>query len=393
MEQSDFAVEARNMKRIIILVLIILIGLVIISTLIFLVFSHPKRAANMQFENLSTVRAMRVDYLDEGKDRSEVAPLEKYMQQAGVNLVAVGAGRADWTYFPWRGYPARWSDDVKASGEDYLLEDSTRFGKWAHVSAVVDVLAPLYIQAHPQSAAVSWLGIPSKDLVGTMELVDGQFGQELLSMLDEIATYYPVNSITLTELVYYTDGFGEPDKAAYMAYSGRSDWPRTVDGRINIDDPSIGVWRTYEISRFLEKAAGIVHNHGRQLFVEAHIGVDRSGHVRVENGTDFSHFLDYADRLVVQGSSDPDERSQTAIKAIDQYLARYQKNRIISSLGLWSQDYSLDTPRDQMLTLSVADFQSELQGLGGDLWITPTFLMTAADWQALENIWTSQPNQ
>ena len=391
MEQPGFAVEARKTRRIIILVLVILIGLVILFTLLFLAFSHPMRAANMQFENLSTVRAMRVDFLDEGKDRGEVATLEKYMQQAGVNLVAVGAGRADWTYFPWRGYPARWSDNIKASGEDYLLEDSTRFGKWAHVSAVVDVLAPLYIQAHPQSAAVSWLGIPSKDLVGTMELVDGQFGQELLSMVDEIATYYPVNSITLTELVYYTDGFGQPDKAAYMAYSGRSDWPRTVDGKINIYDPSIGIWRTYEIGRFLEKAAGILHTHGKQLFVEVHIDVDPSGQVQVENGTDFSEFLEYADRLVVQGSSNPDERSQTAINTIKQFLARYQTNRIITSLGLWSQDYSSGTPRDQMLAISVADFQSALQGYGGDLWITPSFLMTSANWQVLEGFWASQP--
>ena len=393
MEQPGFAVEARKTRRIIILVLVFLIGLVIVFTLLFLAFSHPMRAANMQFENLSTVRAMRVDFLDEGKDRSEVATLEKYMQQAGVNLVAVGAGRADWTYFPWRGYPARWSDNIKASGEDYLLEDSTRFGKWAHVSAVVDVLAPLYIQAHPQSAAVSWLGVPSKDLVGTMEMVDGQFGQELLSLMDEIATYYPVNSITLTELVYYTDGYGESDKTAYMAFSGRSDWPRTLDGRINIDDPSIGVWRTYEIGRFLEKAAGIVHKDGRQLFVETHISVDPSGHVRVENGTDFNQLLEHADRLVVQGSSDPAERSQAAMNAIKQYLARYQKNRIITSLGLWSQDYSLGTPMGQMSAISVADFQSELQEYGGDLWITPSFLMTTADWQALTNFWASQPKK
>jgi hypothetical protein len=337
---------------------------------------------------------MRVDYLDEGGSRAQVAGLEEAMKKAGVTMVAVGAGRADWTYFQWRDYQDRWSEDVKSSGQDYLMEDSSRFGKWAHVSAVVDVLAPIYIQAHPQAAAISWTGIPSKDLVGTMELVDGQFGQELLSMIQEIATYYPVNSITLTELVYYTDGFGASDKAAYLAYSQRSDWPRNPDGTIAINEPSIGSWRAFEIGRFLQQAAALLHKHGKQLFLETPIRVAPSGQVLLENGTNFTEFLKYADRLVVRGSSDPDERSQAAMQAISQYLARYPGNRIITSLGLWSQDYDSDTPRDQMAALSVADFNSALQGIGKeDLWITPSFLMTSAHWQALEDFWTSQPKK
>ena len=380
------------MKRRILLALFILFGVLIIPALFILAFYRPIRVANAHFTNLSTVRAMRVDYLDEENSRGEVAALETEMQQAGVTMVAIGAGRADWTYFPWRSYPERWSDDVKSSRQDYLMDDSTRFGKWAHVSAVVDVLAPLYIQAHPQAAAISWTGIPSKNLVGTMELVDGQFGQELLSMMQEIATYYPVNSITLTELVYYTDGFGEPDKAAYMAYTGRSDWPRKANGAINIDEPSIGIWRSFEIGRFLEKTAVILHQHGKQLFVETHIDMYPSGKVRVENGTDFSLFLEFADRLVVRGSSDPDDRSQAAMNAITQYLQRYPQNRIITSIGLWSRDYDPDTPRDQMSAVSVADFHSALHWMGGDLWITPSFLMTAAHWQALKDFWASHPN-
>ena len=195
----------------------------------------------------------------------------------------------------------------------------------------------------------------------------------------------------MTELVYYTDGFGEADKSAYLAYTGRSDWPRMPDGTININEPSIGNWRSFEIDRFLAKAAALLHQHGKQLFVETHIDVDPSGQVRLENGTDFSEFLKYADRLVVRGSSDPDERSQTAMHAISLYLERYPKNRVIISLGLWSQDYETDTPRQQMVALSVADFQSALQGTAGGLWITPSFLMTDAHWQALKDFWSNQP--
>jgi hypothetical protein len=164
-----------------------------------------------------------------------------------------------------------------------------------------------------------------------------------------------------------------------------------VDGTINIDEPSIGTWRSYEIGRFLQKTAAILHQHGKQLFVETHIGVDSSRQVRIENGTNFSLFLQYADRLVVRGSSDPDERSQASMHTITQYLRRYPENRIITSIGLWSKDYLPATTRDQMATLPVADFQSALQGVGGNLWITPSFLMTGAHWQVLQDFWASRP--
>jgi len=377
------------MGRKIILVLIILIGLAILATFLILAFYHPERVANTNYTNLSTVRAVRVDYRDVEKSRGEVAALETQLKQIGVNMVAVGAGRPDWTYFPWTDHQDRWSDEVKTTGNDYLLADSTRFGKWAHVSAVVDVLAPLYIQAHPEKAAISWIGVPSKNLVSTMELVDGAFGQDLLDMIENIATYYPVNSITLTELVYYVDGFGEQDKAAYLAYTGRSDWPRTDEGQINIDDNSIGTWRSYEIARFLEKAAGIVHQHDKLFFVEERIGVDSAGQVFVNNGTDFNLFLTYADRLVVRGSNDPEGRSPQAMSAIGQYLDHYQNGRVIMSVGLWDKDYDPTMSKSQMSAISASDFQTSLQSTtqGGmtDLWITPSFLMTDAHWLVLED--------
>ncbi|MFH1523361.1 MAG: hypothetical protein ABIF04_00175 [Chloroflexota bacterium] len=385
------------MKRKIVLILIIILGLAILATFLILAFYHPERVPNTNYTNLSTVRAVRVDYSDVEKSRGEVAALEIQMQQAGVNMVAIGAGRPDWTYFPWLNRQDRWSDEVKTTGNDYLLADSTRFGKWAHVSAVVDVLAPLYIQAYPEKAAISWIGVPSKNLVSTMELVEGSFGQDLLDMIENIATYYPVNSITLTELTYYVDGFGEQDKAAYLAYTGRSDWPRTDEGEINIDDNSIGIWRSYEIGRFLEKAAAIIHQHDKLFYVEVRIGVDSEGQVYVNNGTDFNLFLVSADRLIVRGSNEPDGRTPQAMSAIGQYLDHYQNGRVIMGVGLWDKDYDPTMSKSQMLTISAPDFQTALQSTvqGGmtDLWITPSFLMSDAHWHVLKDFWDSQPIQ
>lgn len=382
------------MKKTVVITLVILAFVLIIALFAFLAFYQPRRAANPDFSSPSPVRGIRVDYTEMVSSRSEVAALESQMQAAGVNFVAVGAGRVDWTYFPWRGHPSNWSSEVHASGLDYLMQDSTRFGRWAHVSAAVDVLAPLYIQAHPQAAAISYTGQTSPNLVASMELVDGPFGQELLSMLDYIATYYPVNSITLTELVYYTDGFGPQDKAAYLVEAGRSDWPRNPDGTINIDDPSIGTWRSYEIGLFLDKAAAIVHKHGKQLYLEVRVGVDSTGKVIVSNGTDFNTYLNSVDRLVVWGNRDLDGNSESALSAVAHTINQLGPGKTILMIGIWDHQYDLSVPHEQMTSISFQALEAALQasGPGGatDLLITPSFLMRTQDWAVLQVYWSGR---
>ncbi|HTX90022.1 MAG TPA: hypothetical protein VMC09_02300 [Anaerolineales bacterium] len=382
------------MKRKNLFSFLLLLGLLVLLGLIFMAFYRPPRPANPTFTNVSQVRAVRVDYLDESRSRDEVDSLETELQKAGVNLVALGAGRAEWTYFPWPGHPERWSDEVKTTGHDYLLEDSTRFGKWANVSAVVDVLGPLYIQAHPEAASISSAGVPSPNLVASMELVDGQYGQTLLDMIDEIATYYPVNSITLSELAYYVDGFGPQDLAAYSAYTGKSEWPRRADGSIDIDDASIGNWRTYELGIFLDKATALAHDHGKQLYLEVRIEVSPAGQVIVENGTNYAELIKHVDRLVVRGSNAEEGRNPAAMEAIARYLKSYDQNRIILAIGLWDQDYTYGTPKDEMHSVSPAEFQYALEAAGrggaGNLWVTPSFLMTTQHWEVLDIYWTDK---
>ena len=136
------------------------------------------------------------------------------MQAAGINVVALSAGRAEWTYFKWAGHSADQSSDVTSTGIDFLAEDSATFSQFAKVSAVVDVFAPNYILANPNKAAINALGVPDPNLVSTAELVNGSFGQQLLDMVQYIAANYPhVDSIDITELSYRADGYG-PDNLA-----------------------------------------------------------------------------------------------------------------------------------------------------------------------------------
>jgi hypothetical protein len=395
MEKMSEALGKDKMKRSITFILISFLFLAVLVVLVRLAFYHPHREANRDFTNVKPVHAVRVDYQDIGKSRGEVKALEAEMKQAGVNMVAVGAGRVDWTYFPWKGHNDRWASEVKQSGIDFLAEDSARFGSWAHVSAVVDVLAPRYIQAHPEAAAISWAGLPSKNLVSTMDLVEGEFGQELLGMIEVIAEQYPVNSILITELVYYGDGYGEKDQTAYLAYTGRADWPRTADGQINIDDPSIGAWRSYEIGRFLEKASKVVSQYSKQLFIEARISLDEAGNVSTKTGTDLNMMLKYTDRLVVWGNHDLGGRSPEALSSVGQFLTTYGADQVIMMIGLWDKNYSPDISNEGMSAISAEDLKislaSSAQGGMADQWVTPSFLLSETHWQVLKEAWSKQP--
>jgi hypothetical protein len=378
------------------ILIISLVGIIILFLLLaFRVFQHPIPMPNPQFTDVTSVHALRIDYLDTSNARQEVSALENQMQQAGINMVALSAGRVDWTNFPWAGHPDRWSSEVKHTGIDYLAVDSERFGKWAHVSAVVDLLAPRYIQSRPEQAAISFSGVPSNNLVSTMDLVEGQFGQDVLNMIEYIAANYPVNSIVISELVYYVDGFGDNDKAAFMSYTGQPDWPRTASGEIDIDHPSIGAWRVNEIGRFLEKAATIVHQYNKLLFVEVRVDLDPGGNVVVKNGTDLNAFLQYADRLVVWGNHDMGGQPAGAISQVASYLTQFGAGRVVMMIGLWDKLYSPDAPKDQMTAIPAGDLKVMLQSADQagipDLWISPSFLMSQDYWSVVDELWGGSP--
>lgn len=334
------------------------------------------------------VRGVRLDFSSLARSRAEVVNLEERLLQANVNLVALGAGRLDWTYFKWAGHPDNWSNEVIDTGTDFLAEDSERFSRWARVDAVVDVFAPRYIAAHPQAAAISWLGQPSKHLVSTTELVYGDFGHQLLSMIEYIAANYPVSSISLTELSYYTEGYGDDDLALYTTYTGRKDWPRLRNGLVNIDHSSIGEWRSYEIGRFIERAAAVVHQYNKELLVDVEVSWGELDRESTEYGQNYATLLEHADRLVVwnyYGLSgyDPEYTAEIA-----RYLSRYGPERVIISIGLWAEEGGVLSPEALQ-----AGMESALDSEIPNLWITPSHYLTEAHWEVLRRLWAPNSEQ
>jgi hypothetical protein len=330
------------------------------------------------------IHAMRVDYPDMTTSRSVVGVLEAHMKDIGINMVTLGGGRPEWTYFKWPGHEANWASSVRDTGIDFLAEDTARFGKWARVDVTVDVLSPTYIKQHPDKAAVNFVGQKSQYLVSTSELVNGEYGRQLLGMIEAIASGYPVNSISITELFYHSDGYGPDDLKLYQEYTGQKDWPRNANGQINTDDVSIGDWRTHVLDIFLDKAAAIAHRYGKEFYLDVGLSLDDLNHMTNEHGTNYKVVLEHTDKLVLWAYYDLDHFPPALFAQVADLEKKLGKDRFILSLGLWDEKL----PQTRSETFKEYLLAAEKNGIN-DLWITPSTLMTDAHWQVLKEVWSN----
>jgi hypothetical protein len=328
------------------------------------------------------VRAVRLDYENMARSLPGLDALEKLLIASHANTVALGAGRMDWTYFKWRWHRGSWSSDVRDTAVDFLSRDVGRFGKWAAVDAVVDVLAPRYVAAHPDAAAVSWRGVRSTGLVSTTQLVNGEFGKLLVEMVDYIAAHYAVQSISLTELDYHIDGYGQDDAASYRLFTGRGDWPRSADGTINIDDSSIAEWRSYEVGRFLERAAAAAHSHGKKLYFDVQVDWDHLERRGASHGQDYRVMLGSADRLVVWDYFDLAGRPPEYTTQVARSLKDLGSDKVILSVGLWPKEGPPVSPA----ALRTALLAGLSEGIVNQ-WVTPSRFMTPGHWKVLADVW------
>ncbi len=334
----------------------------------------------------SGIHVMRVEYADYANSRGEVPWWEQQMKASGINLVALAAGRVEWTYFKWAGHEADWSSAVSSTGIDILADDSATYGQFASINAVIDVFAPNYIAAHPDKAAINVLGQPSPNLVSTAELTHGAFGQMLLDMVGYIAANYPnVGSISITELSYRIDGYGPDDLALYTAATGRTDWPRQSNGQVNIDDPSIGNWRSAALGEYLGHAAAIAHQYGKQLYMDVGVSVGNLSLMTNNQGTNYNVMLQNIDKIVVWDYFGEMGFPPTYSQDIAAYLTQFGLDRVILSVGLWGASGT---------TVTATDFKTAIQSAqaGGmpNLWICPGSMMTTDHWQDLKGLWGPQ---
>lgn len=329
------------------------------------------------------IRAVGVRYTDLFLSRSEVASLQANLDRAHSNFVALAAGRMEWTYFKWADHPERWSSAVRDSQLDYLAEDIVNYGTARHRDAMVDMLAPLWIQAHPADAAIGLSGSVSAEQVSTAALVNGAYGQQVLEMVGYLAANYALDSISITELFYYDTGYGPDDLALYRADTGQTDWPRRADGAINPDDPALGLWRSQKLAGWLQRASACAHNHGKEFYLDVRISWGNLPNESRENGQYYPTMLDVVDKLILWGYADLAGYSPAYLGEVAGYLVgKHPANRFIMSVGLWGPNGTVISAGD----LQTAMQSSRTRGLP-DLWITPSHMISAEHWAILATEW------
>ena len=325
------------------------------------------------------LRAISLGFDDVQRTPEQLTDLNAQMSRSGVTAVGVSAGRVDWTTFPWPAAPDAWSAPVRADGHDLFGDAVRTLGAGRYTSAVVDVFAERYLAAHPDLATRDSGGQRVPYQASTVELAHGELGHRLLAMIDYLVQTYPIDSVDLTELQYHTEGFGEDDKQAYLAATGRSDWPRDSSGAIATDDPSIGRWRSSLIADFVRRAADIVHAQHKELIVDVRISQDDGE----ENGQCYRALLTYADRLLVWNYFGLTSGSPEDTRKLAEHLSQLGRGRFIMSVGLWGADNTVVGPDDLTIALRCSE-----QGGISDQWVTPYGLTTDKHWKALAFSWT-----
>ena len=298
-----------------------------------------------------------------------------------LRTVGVSAGRVEWAHFEWRGHQAHWSPQQKHSSVDLLATAIHDFRKnRLRTVAIVDFYSPALIGRNEEVAAVRFDGMQSKDQVCFTELVDGDYGRQIVEMVSYLSHNYPLDAIALTELDYYSFCFDDRCLRSYREMSGRPSWPRRAAVKsVDRDDPSIWRWRSVKMQRFLERVAVAAHSGGKQLIVDVPVNwkdLQRRGR---DSGLEYARVLQCADQIVVWNYFGVEEKSpEISAKVVRDLVHNFPTDKFFVSVGLWEgQTGSLDPESFQK------GLEYTMRSGAQNIWITPNKLMTAGHWSAL----------
>ncbi len=298
-----------------------------------------------------------------------------------AEVVGVGAGRVEWTYFRWPGHEAAWSNHQRGEPEqDLLLEAARAFREEGlSVAAFVDLYAPGWIKAHPGSAAVHADGTPSAEQVSLAELADGAFGALVVEMVEDLAARYPVEAVNLTEAAYGDTSFGAADLASFRALTGRRDWPRDAHGHVDLQDPGVWQWKSALFERFVAKAAAAARRHHKQLWVDVAASWKDLARDGRDFGQDYARLLRVADRVVVWDYFALEGLPPSASGDLARHLADgFPASHFDVSIGLWGRNGAVVGPADFDAALEAA-----LQGGATQVWVTPNDQLTDEHWASI----------
>ncbi len=298
-----------------------------------------------------------------------------------LHTVGISAGRVEWAHFRWQGHQAQWSLLQKKASVDMLGEAIRDFRKHGlRTVAMVDFYSPGLVTRSREKAAVRFDGVRSTDQVCFSELVDGDYGRQIVEMVSYLSRNYPLDAIALTELGYYSFCFDDRCLRSYHDATGQASWPRRRFGNgIDRDAPSVWEWRSARMGAFLQRVADAAHSGGKQLIVDVPVSwKDLQRHGK-DSGLDYTTVLHSADQIVVWDYFGVQQKAPDISQDIaEDLLQSFPPNRFFVSVGLWRSHGTLDP---QVFQQGLA---STMKGGAANIWITPNELMSRGHWSAVD---------
>lgn len=349
------------------------------------------------------VRSVSIDFGLVVDPETDWAAVDRRLDDVGATSVGLNAGRVEFTAFDWPSHP----EVAAESGTDHLAVAARRLrtdprGREREINLIVDAFVPEWIKSEPSIAGVSATGERSPYTASASQLHSGEVGDRLVSYVAALGERYDPSAVELTELFLSTYSFGADDLALYRQLTGAADWPRTADGAIAENDPSIGTWRSEVIAGLLQRMRtaldGVRQGAGRDVGLIMDVRVDWTDAPAGEpfSGQDYQILLSTVDNLHLQlwtylGAASPtgQQRPPSAITDVTGSLqgAGFDTTRFIVSVGLWMSPAN-DEPSDRIgpEELGAAVTAAEANGIEA-VNVTPYSLMTDAHWAALRAAW------
>jgi hypothetical protein len=282
-----------------------------------------------------------------------------------ITRVGISAGSADWTFY------------------DALEVAVQEFGEREICStAVLDLLAPRYLQKQPQYAAVDMRGRRSEKIVCSTELAEGEYGRILTDAFETLAAVTRADSLAVTNLHFGWHCFCGRCLTRFHGYAWRSDWPRLPNGAIDLLNPAIGKWRSAQVAGVVSRLSSVARAHGKRMLFEAKLSDEDPSRNSRENGQDYALLRPHVDEFVVRDDCALTDAEPAASAAAARYLCR-----AIGPDGYWhcvglrgGDGLALAAPR-MRLSLS-----SALAGGARRLWVAPSHYLSPLHWQQLDEL-------
>jgi hypothetical protein len=282
-----------------------------------------------------------------------------------ITRVGISAGSPDWTFY------------------DALEVAVDEFGEREICStAVLDVLAPRYLQKQPQHAAVDMRGRHSDRIVCSTALAEDEYGRILTDAFEALAASTRADSLAVTNLHFGWHCFCGRCLARFHGYAWRSDWPRLPNGAIDLLNPTIGKWRSAQVAGVVARLSSVARAHSKRMLFEAKLSDDDLSRNSRENGQDYALLRPHVDELVVRDDSALAEAEPAGSEAAARHLCRaIGPDDYWHCVGLRGSDgLALAAPR-MRLSLS-----SALRGGARRLWIAPSHYLSPLHWQQLDEL-------